>query len=103
MIYPKCLYKTREISKVAQNEDEHKLLALQGWKDIWTDKTPHLFITSGGNIGITNGPPDKELNIFTPPTTPPIEKPITTPKKKRSRRKKGANGKIIESIETKES
>lgn len=41
MIYPKCLYNTREITKVVQNEPEHKFWAGSGWLDIWTDKEPH--------------------------------------------------------------
>jgi hypothetical protein len=43
MIYPKCLYKTKEETKVVQNESEHEKAADAGWLDIWTDKKPYDF------------------------------------------------------------
>lgn len=41
--YPKCLYKTKAKTKIAQNEEEHRALAKLGWLDVWTDKEPNQF------------------------------------------------------------
>jgi uncharacterized damage-inducible protein DinB len=43
MIYPKCLYKTRDKTCVVKDEESHILAAEEGWKDVWTDKKPRDF------------------------------------------------------------
>ena len=44
MIYPKCLYKTRELATVAKDEKHHVELAKQGWLDNWKDEKPNQFV-----------------------------------------------------------
>ena len=44
MIYPKCLYKSKTLTRVAKDEKEHRFMASNGWKDMWTDKEPNKFI-----------------------------------------------------------
>jgi len=44
MLYPKCLYKSRDITTVAKDQHQHVTLAMAGWKDIWTDAKPNDLI-----------------------------------------------------------
>jgi hypothetical protein len=67
--YPKLLYKTRDVYKRAEDEEEHQKLALLGWKDHWiTDVTPVQEVTkpaatSNISVEIKEAVFDNELDL----------------------------------------
>jgi hypothetical protein len=38
------MYKSRKVTKIVKDLEEHRKLAGEGWLDMWTDESPNQFI-----------------------------------------------------------